>query len=131
MKPLIVFKIFLVGLFALITVSIVSAYAASNTIARSGIGVKSITVTANDLKPEACSGLDLKYIVQGSGTITGTSENDLILGSSGNDVIDGQEGTDCILGNSGNDIIAGGKDTDVCVGGSGTDTFLNCETEIQ
>jgi Ca2+-binding RTX toxin-like protein len=113
-------------LLLLIFVSAVSAFAANLTIPDSNVGYKSIAVTANDLKPAACSALDLTNIVRGAGIITGTNGNDLIIGSSGDDTINGLGGDDCILGGGGNDTIDGGTGTNVCIGGSGKNT-VNCE----
>jgi Ca2+-binding RTX toxin-like protein len=128
MKSRIVFQIFLFGLLLLIFVSAFTAFAANLTIPDTNIGKESITVTANDLKPEACSTLDLTNIVRGSGEIYGTDDNDLIIGGSGNDTIYGLGGDDCILGGSGDDSLDGGNGTDVCIGGSGENAYVNCET---
>jgi len=129
MKPRLIFQIVLFGLLLLIFVSASTAFAANLTITPSNVGVKSIAVTANNLKPEACSGLSLTNIVSGSGVITGTEGNDLIIGSSGNDTISGLGGNDCILGGTGDDTIDGGDGgNDVCIGGSGANTYSNCET---
>jgi Ca2+-binding RTX toxin-like protein len=126
MKPRNVFQIVLFGLLLLIFVSAATAFAANLTIPDTNVGEKSLEVTANDLKPAACSALDLTNIVSGSGTITGTNGNDLIIGSSGDDTINGLGGNDCILGEGGNDTIDGGTGTNVCIGGSGEHT-VNCE----
>jgi len=131
MRPRVVFQIFLFGLIALILISVITAFAASIDINSSNVGIESIPVSAEDIKPPACSALVLTNIVSGAGMITGTVGNDLILGSSGNDTIDGGEGYDCIVGGDGDDIIDGDSETDVCVGGAGSDNFSNCETEIQ
>lgn len=131
MKPRLVFQIAVLGLCALIFISAITAFAADMEVSDSDIGVGSLAVTANELKPDACASLDLTNIVRGAGAITGTSGNDLILGSSDNDTINGMGGTDCILGNSGEDVIDGGDENDVCIGGSGGDTFSACEAEIQ
>lgn len=119
------------GLFALIVVSVVTAFAAGITIPSSNIGYQYIPVTVNDLKPSACNGITLTQIISGSGTLTGTSGNDLIIGSSGIDTIDGLGGDDCILGGSGDDSLTGNDGTDVCLGGPGNDVFLTCEAEVQ
>jgi hypothetical protein len=120
------------GLFALIVVSVVTAFAAGITIPSAKIGDQSVPVTAENLKPSACAGLQrLTQIISGSGIITGTEGNDLILGSSGADVIDGLGGDDCILGGGGDDQVTGGDGTDICIGGPGTDTFITCEGESQ
>jgi len=124
-------KLFALGSFALILVSIVSAFAAGISVPDSNVGTESIPVYAEDIKPPACSALYLTNIVSGSGTLTGTTGNDLIIGSSGADTIDGSGGDDCILSGDGDDILTGGDGNDVCLGGSGTDTFATCESEIQ
>jgi Ca2+-binding RTX toxin-like protein len=130
LKPVIVFRIILFVFFVLVVVSVASAFTAANTIAPSNIGFQSLSVNANDLKPAACAGMNLTNVIHGSGTITGTSSNDLIFGSSGDDVIDGQGGDDCIVGGGGNDIIDGNDGNDICVGSGGNVTFLNCETTL-
>ncbi len=130
LKPVIVFRIALVVLLGLIVASVASAFTAANSIAPSNIGFQSVSVNANDLKPAACAALNLTNVIHGSGTITGTSGNDLIFGSSGDDVIDGLGGDDCIVGGGGNDIIDGDDGTDICIGGGGNVTFLNCETTL-
>jgi Ca2+-binding RTX toxin-like protein len=130
LKPVIVFRIVLLVFFVMMVASVASAFTAANTIAPSNIGFRSISVHANDLKPAACAGLDLTNVIHGSGTITGTSGNDLIFGSSGDDIIDGLSGDDCIVGGGGNDIIDGNDGNDICIGGGGNVTFLNCETTL-
>jgi len=124
-------KLLVLGLFALIVVSVVSAFAAGISVPASNVGQQSIPVKMEDFKPAACGALYLSNIVSGSGTLTGTAANDLILGSAGADTIDGLGGNDCILGGNGDDLITGGDGTDVCLGGSGTDTFTTCESESQ
>lgn len=117
------YRLMLFGLLALIIVSVVAAYAAGIDIAPSNIDFISRTVTVDDLKPPACSGITLTNFVSGSGTITGTVANDLILGSSGADTINGGDGDDCIVGGGGNDV---------CNGDAGTDSFdSSCETQNQ
>lgn len=93
----------------------VSATTASNTVPTSHAAKLTRTITANDIKPSACSGITIADLVVGSGTITGGSANDLILGSSGNDTLGVQNngGSDC------------------CVGGGGTTTYKNSCTVKQ
>lgn len=124
-------KIFALGSLALITVSIISAFAAGISIPASNIEKQTIAVTAEDIKPAACAGLSLTNIISGSGTLTGTPANDLIIGSALADTIDGGGGNDCILGGGGDDTLIGNEGTDVCLGGPGTDSFITCETEVQ
>jgi Ca2+-binding RTX toxin-like protein len=115
----------------LILVSIVSAFAAGINVPNTNVGAKSIPVYANDIKPSACTSLNLTNTISGSATITGTTGNDLIIGSTGADAIDGLGGDDCILGGGGDDSITGGDGNDVCLGGAGTDVFVTCESEVQ
>lgn len=119
------------GLLIMILATVTLAQAASNTVPLSGAGTTSTDITANSLKPSACSSFSVLNIVVGSGTINGTSSNDLILGSSGADIITGRGGSDCILGGGGNDTIKGSGGADICIGGPGTDTFISCKTSIQ
>lgn len=119
------------GLVALILFTSVTAVAATNTIPVTRLDHAVSSVNINSLKPSTCSGLILTNLVSGSGTLTGTEGNDLILASSGVDIIDGLGGDDCILGGGGDDSINGGSGTDVCLGGAGLDMFAACEGEIQ
>jgi len=119
------------GLISLILISAITAFSAGVSVSNTTLGTDSSSVSANRVKPEACAGLNLTNIVTGAGTVTGTTGNDLILGSSGADTIDGLGGDDCILGGDGDDIINGNSDTDICLGGPGVDSFTNCEGETQ
>lgn len=102
---------------------------ASNSMPATRLGQSGTSVTADGLKPSACSSFTVTNVVTGNGTFSGTSGNDLILGSSGVDVVSGGNGDDCIVGGSGLDTINGGGGTDVCIGHAGV-TFLFCETQI-
>ena len=110
------------SLITLILVSAVTAIAATNTVPFTRITNQSEYIGSNDLKPYMCDGIYLTNLVSGSGTLTGTEGNDLILGSSGADVIDGLGGNDCVLGGGG---------ADICTGGAGSDIFIACEVEVQ
>jgi Ca2+-binding RTX toxin-like protein len=126
-----------------------AAYAAANTVPPTRMDEDDLAVSANDLKPSACAGLNLTNTVVGSGSIDGTAASDLILGSAGADTLRGRQGNDCILGGDGGDslqgdqggdvLLAGGGDdaliggagTDVCDGESGIDTgHPTCETQV-
>lgn len=83
-------------------------------------------IQPDEVKPSACIGVTIYYILIGS-TVTGTASNDLIIGTSGNDTLDGGLGNDCILGNGGTDTIdGGGGDGDICIADPGS-TLSNCE----
>jgi Ca2+-binding RTX toxin-like protein len=119
------------GLLAILASAVMGAFAAANTVPATWADDLTRAISANDLKPTACAGLNLTTIVTGSGGIGGTSGNDLILGSPGDDAINGLQGDDCILAGDGNDTLRGQGGNDVCDGGNGTDTGHNsCEVEI-
>ncbi len=105
-----------------------TALSATSTVAGSNASRGVQAIGANNLKPPSCAGLTLTTLVSGT---SGTSGNDLLIGSAGADVMNGAGGNDCIVGGGGNDAITGGNGTDVCIGGPGTDTFTGCETSIQ
>jgi Ca2+-binding RTX toxin-like protein len=111
------------GLVLLLLSSLMSAMAATNMVAKSGLGELSRSIAADDLKPPQCAGIALSNLVLATELISGTAENDLILGGPGADVISGGGGDDCILGGGGDDTLSGGAGTDVCLGGAGTDTI--------
>jgi Ca2+-binding RTX toxin-like protein len=109
------------------------------------LGNYTAAITPYALEPQACksAGLNPTSIVEGT---TGTTGDDLILGTSAGETIRGDSavfgpyGNDCILGGGGNDTIHGdsfffiwdiGNGTDVCIGGPGSDSFGGCETTIQ
>lgn len=129
MKRIPPFRLMAIGLVALVLFSSVTALAATNTIPASRMDDLSILIGLNDKKPPACEGWFLTSLVTGTGTITGTSGNDLIIGSSAVDTIDGLGGDDCIVAGDGNDDITGGDGSDVCMGGPGSDIFITCEGE--
>ncbi|MGB2965753.1 MAG: hypothetical protein WBB69_17395 [Anaerolineales bacterium] len=139
-----------IGCAFLVLISALIAVAASNTVAGSRADWDIKVVSANELKPSQCSGINLTNIVDIGAGETGTSANDLILGTDKADAeIRGGAGHDCILGGKGNerqkvgkdwgpgifgeegnDIIIGGPgNNDHCDGGSGTNTYYSCETE--
>ena len=124
------------ALLTLVLISIGSAMGAANGVPVSSKLDAAMALTAEQLKPPECGGVSLANVVIGSGTIAGSSGNDLILGSSELDTIRGadpavlgSDGGDCILGGSGNDTIYGdgtlwglwGSSDDVILGGAGND----------
>lgn len=118
-------------LFLAMIAGVTRALAGSNLVPGTHLGITTIAINANALKPTECEALNLTNIVIGSGKINGSNQSDLILGSAGADNISGKNGDDCIHGGGGDDSIDGGNGTDICIGGQGTDTFLYCETSVQ
>jgi Ca2+-binding RTX toxin-like protein len=125
-----IYRLVGVGLAALVLSSIMSAMAAANSIPTSGLDEISRSITVNDLKPAQCDGIHLTNLIVATGAISGTDDNDLILGGSGADIISGEGGNDCILGGGDNDTLYGGSGNDVCVGGGGND-ILNDSCEAK
>ena len=105
----------------------VSALAATNSVPATKAGRATAAIGVNDLKPANCT-MTLARIVVG---LTGTDDNDLVLGTAAGETIRGGRGDDCILGGGGADTLRGEQGTDVCIGGPGTDSFNTCETQIQ
>lgn len=110
------------GLLVLIVVSATLALAATNTVPETGADETILPITANDLKPPECAGLNLVDVRLGGSS--GGNTNSLILGTAGNDNIRGRGGSDCILGGSGNDTLDGDQSNDIILGGAGDDTLI-------
>ena len=119
----------------IVMASTVFALAANNVVPTTRLTDQSIPVTADRLKPAACSAITLTAIVYcpaGGGTCNGTDSSELVIGSAADDDIQSGKGDDCILGAGGNDSIRGEQNEDVCIGGPGTDSFHpTCETQMQ
>jgi Ca2+-binding RTX toxin-like protein len=129
-----ILKLFFIALVLLVIMSIISAFAANISVPSTRLTDQRSAITANTLKPTACSGITLTTIVycpSTGGMCSGTTASELIIGSSNADSIDGKGGSDCIIGGDGADDIAGSQANDVCIGGPGIDTFKKCETVIQ
>lgn len=121
------FQLILLGLPLFILMNAVFALTASNTVPESGMDYESHSITANQLKPSACIGLDLTNTITNG---NGTADNDLVLGTIGIDTLNGSDGDDCLVAGDGDDTLDGGSGTDICIGGAGDDVFPDCETII-
>lgn len=117
----------------LVLASVATGLAAGNSVPATRADQSTRSIGPDDLKPAECSGITLTNLVTGSVTVTGTSGNDLILGSALIDTMSGLGGDDCILGGDLVDVINGGSGNDVCIGGPGIESFLfsSCETAYQ
>lgn len=150
-KVRLVFLTILIGFAAVVVISVLTALAASNTVSNSKAGQDQSSIIGNDLKPDSCADINITNIVDIGAGESGTSGNDLILGTDKADAeIRGGAGDDCILGGKGNerqksgkgwipgiygedgdDVLIGGPgNSDICDGGAGNDTFYSCETEL-
>ncbi|OIO95134.1 MAG: hypothetical protein AUK03_05820 [Anaerolineae bacterium CG2_30_64_16] len=144
-----IYRLSWIGLGALILVSALGALAAANLVAGSGIATLTIPITANQLKPPECDGLDLSNVIVGDADFKDGNANSLLLGNAVANTISAGKGTDCVLsgdgadtlkgegkddvllGGPGDDHIDGGAGWDICYGGPGNDTFSKCEVTVQ
>ena len=125
-------RLFFVTLGIAVVLGIVSAFAANIAVPMTRLTDQAQTITANTLKPSACSAITLnRVVVCTGGNCDGSGQSELILGTSNDERIRGRGGNDCILGGGGDDHLVGNNKSDVCIGGPGTDTFSTCETQIQ
>ena len=95
---------------------------------KGGTDIQTIFVNVTDVQEAITNG-------NASGTIAGTSGNDLIDGQGGNDTINAGEGNDTIIGGPGRDVVNAGDGDDTIVatigdgssdvynGGAGSDTI--------
>jgi|GEM_PF-914767 len=93
----------------------------SGTPSLNDANVLSLTVTVTDqggLKATSLFELNIANL------ITGTINNDNMLGTAGDDYISTGAGNDIVTGSAGNDTIVGGTGYDTLAGGLGNDTFL-------
>lgn len=88
---------------------------------------------ATNLVPQDTNSSRDVFISHRVAVISGTSENDPLIGNAGDDGIsggkgddflDGKSGTDTLFGGRGNDILNGGDGDDILVGGKGRDKFV-------
>lgn len=111
------------SLVVLVTVSILFALSAANTVPGSKAGSVSSAINANALKPSECTALNLtRVVVLARGDVPNSSA-ELIIGTTADDTISGGGGVDCILGGDGNDSLFGGNGQDVLIGGPGNDSL--------
>jgi len=113
------FRFVMLSFFALLILSIGSAIAAANAVAESGADEDVLSVTANDLKPNRCNGINLVSVFN----LDGDGANNLVVGTAGSDTMRGRGGDDCVVGGGGSDNIRGNNDNDVLLGGAGNDTI--------
>jgi len=118
MRPSSLLRLAGIFLIALIAVNAASAFAAANSVPSTRLDDDTLPITANNLKPSECAGINLTNIIVNG---NGTAGNDLILGTAGGNTINGEGGADCIVGGDGNDRLSGSGGADVILGGGGND----------
>jgi Ca2+-binding RTX toxin-like protein len=110
------------AILALAVTSLFSVFAATNTIAESGAGDRSIAITLNDFRPPECT-MNVDNLVAGDGNLNGTAGNDLMLGGSVGQMIRGGRGDDCLLAGAGDDQLSGNQGNDILLAGVGEDNL--------
>ncbi|WYL96791.1 MAG: calcium-binding protein [Gloeotrichia echinulata IR180] len=65
----------------------------------------------------------LNFTVNNFENVTGTANNDTIIGNAGYNILRGGAGVDFLVGDAGNDTLTGGSGVDFLVGGVGNDEF--------
>lgn len=110
---------------------VVSVATAANTVPGSKATVADHAVTANQLKPTQCANVDLANVVTGGLIVTGTSSNDLVLGSATSTALEGGAGDDCLVGGLLGETLVGGAGYDICIGGSGIINIFDPSCEEQ
>ncbi|MBU1612327.1 MAG: hypothetical protein KKC99_10840 [Proteobacteria bacterium] len=63
-------------------------------------------------------------LISAAGTMSGTNDDDLLVGGSGADSLRGGDGSDTLIGGAGNDFLSGGDGSDTLIGGDGNDTLF-------
>ena len=88
--------------------------------------IKTIEGNTEDLVADLSN---IAYTIEGAGKISGSSENDIIIGSEVDDTISAMSGNDIIEGGLGNDKLTGGKGNDrfKFTSVSGVDTITDAE----
>jgi len=112
-----------------VLLGLLSVTTASNTVAVSRLGSRTVATGIAELRPLACSAMTLTVLLEGTGNITGSNSAELILAARGAKKINGQGGSDCIVGGADATDIDGGPGTDVCIGAAGV-KYKGCETTI-
>src|SRR5688572_15277087 len=90
-------RLALLVLGTLICTAVVTALSSANVVPASRASDTQNPITANNLKPSECAGLNVTAKIAGSGTLTGTAAAELIVGGPGADTISGGGRGDCVL----------------------------------
>ncbi|EDX71409.1 type I secretion target GGXGXDXXX repeat protein domain protein [Coleofasciculus chthonoplastes PCC 7420] len=84
-----------------------------------------IDLSANNLTVNGIPGIGkATFTIENFINVTGTSQNDTIIGNSADNLLVGGSGNDTLIGGSGNDRLVGGDGNDVLTGGSGNDRLV-------
>lgn len=86
-------------------------------------GLVTLTFTMSDGKASAQGQAFLDLRPHAETEITGTADDDVLLGTPGKDLIDAGDGDDIVYGREGDDLILGGAGDDLLIGGDGRDVI--------
>ena len=132
--------VWLIGIVMLVMIGF--SYTAANTVPPTILGEYQLPIDMQDLKPDACAGINIYSIIADDASIDifGDKRAELILGNGLNNNIFPFGGDDCVVagaGNdivydeymgfnigSGNDVILGGPGDDILYGGNGKDHLI-------
>jgi Ca2+-binding RTX toxin-like protein len=96
--------------------STTQAFTAANVVPATNIGQIAQAITPANLEPSECRGsITVTSVVAGSGTVTATAANQLVLGSSGVDTLTDAIGPACMVGGAGSDSFSGKNISDLCI----------------
>lgn len=105
------------------------AFTAANTVPATNISQFTQAITPAQLEPSECkASITVTSIVAGTGTITSTAINQLVLGSSALDTLkDTNFGSACMVGGAGADKFTGqGGNGDLCIVSTAHGTVSGC-----
>jgi Ca2+-binding RTX toxin-like protein len=88
------------------------------------VGITAAVGVAGATGTPAPTCLGKSATITGSGSLSGTAGNDVIVGSESADAIDSKGGNDLICGLGGDDVLIGGLGTDQIDAGSGDDQLV-------
>ncbi|AKJ94662.1 hypothetical protein TVD_04425 [Thioalkalivibrio versutus] len=77
---------------------------------------------------ELPEGLESEFVIQGSGTLRGTDDDNILIGDESNNYLYGQGGDNLLIANAGNNYLYGGSGDNTFVMGSGTDRLYSNTT---
>jgi Ca2+-binding RTX toxin-like protein len=86
-------------------------------------GLVTLTFTMSDGKASAQGQAFLDLRPHAETEISGTADDDVLLGTPGKDLIDAGDGDDIVYGREGDDLILGGAGDDLLIGGDGRDVI--------
>ena len=102
------------------TVSLVTEYVISNLLANSTYAWEIRSMEASGLMSTVCTG---STSIPRYARISGTSDDDTLVGFIGGDILSGRAGNDYLNGAKGDDRLFGGTGRDTLIGGDGNDVL--------